>query len=274
MSQVRFASVLVAVSITAGLTMTPQRAFASILPPVSSGTLRMHLVADASNVTKDGSNLVSYWNDSASGSVNDFGTSGAAQPLWVSKGLAGLPVIRFDGVNDQLYSVDGNNLSTANMGSAFTFFVTLSGGTGNPKSLFASNAGSANLFRFGSGNNQVEIWNQDPVVPVTYNTGGTVLAVRFSAGYPIKRNLDVLNLPIFSGTPTTTSATGTQYGGSSWRSDAVYYNVRIGYDPGYFAGDIHEMVLYSGKLSDADRDAVAQAMQRSFMPKGTVITIQ
>jgi hypothetical protein len=71
----------------------------SAIPTVSG--LKLHLDAsDSTTITKDGSNLVSQWDDK-SGEGNHLTQSTASkQPLWVNDTLDTLPVIRFDGSDD------------------------------------------------------------------------------------------------------------------------------------------------------------------------------
>jgi hypothetical protein len=73
----------------------------SVIPTVSG--LKLHLDAsDSTTITKNSSNYVSAWNDK-SGEGNHLTQSTASkQPLWVNDTLDTLPVIRFDGSDDQL----------------------------------------------------------------------------------------------------------------------------------------------------------------------------
>jgi hypothetical protein len=214
----------------------------------------MHLVASV-GVVKDGLDLVSNWNDP--GSPNDFSAAGGARPLWVNGVLGGQPVIRFDGTSDIMSVVGGHNLNTG-LDTAFTYFVVVAGGiTGNPRGLFDSAPGQPQVFRFGDSNNEVELWTNNPDVAVTYNTAGTVLGIRADSS----RFLEVLNTPIYSGTPTLTSENGTA-------AAVTWTNPTIGAFNGnqFFTGDVAEMVIYSGQLNDADRDAVMNALLLFYNP--------
>lgn len=69
--------------------------------PTTISGLTVWLKADT-GITKDGSNLVSAWNDQ-SGNNNHFAqATGANQPLYTASAQNGLPSIVFDGTNDYL----------------------------------------------------------------------------------------------------------------------------------------------------------------------------
>lgn len=71
--------------------------------PSQIGGLTLWLKAD-SGITKDGSNLVSNWNDQ-SGNNNHFTqTTGTAKPLFTANAKNGLPAIVFDGTSDYMAS--------------------------------------------------------------------------------------------------------------------------------------------------------------------------
>lgn len=62
---------------------------------------QMELSAGA-GITKDGSNLVSQWDDQGVFASNVKQSSGTLQPLWAASSINSLPVVRFDGSNDYL----------------------------------------------------------------------------------------------------------------------------------------------------------------------------
>src|SRR5438034_643150 len=55
-----------------------------------------------SGVTTNGTGNVSVWSDNSLNANNATNTTAANQPLWVDNALNGKPVVRFDGVNDEL----------------------------------------------------------------------------------------------------------------------------------------------------------------------------
>lgn len=64
---------------------------------------QMKLSADT-GITKDGSDLVSQWDDQGVYISNVTQSSGTLQPLWVASSINSQPVVRFDGVDNYLYT--------------------------------------------------------------------------------------------------------------------------------------------------------------------------
>jgi len=230
----------------------------TILPSVGSGTLRLHLAADT-GVTRDGLNRVSQWDDQ-SGQGNDFNqTTTSQQPLWVPKALSDNPVIRFDGVDDFVRVIGtglddnptGSTSSATNaLDDAFTLFITASGS--NPLGLFDSAHNQPQVARFFN-NNAFELWNGNPSLAVTLDASGTILAIRGDN----TRSLDILNRALATMSDTASSAGGTT-ADIAW-GDPIIGNINVG-TAGHFAGDVFEVILFEGSLSNADRDAVIAAM--------------
>jgi hypothetical protein len=75
----------------------------TIESPPTAGLKLWLDASDSTTITKDGSNLVSAWNDK-SGQLNHVTQATATnQPLWVDSVQNSKPIIRFDGTNDLLY---------------------------------------------------------------------------------------------------------------------------------------------------------------------------
>jgi len=69
--------------------------------PVGIAGCKLWLKSD-SGITKDASDFVSAWEDQ-SGTLNNLAqTTASKQPLYVANELYGYPVIRFDGIDDDL----------------------------------------------------------------------------------------------------------------------------------------------------------------------------
>ena len=100
--------------------------------PVDVSGLVLWLDADAGNLTKDGANRVSAWNDITDPTNNTVaqnvsqGTS-TAQPLWVANAINGQPAVQFDGGDFLTNTVD--NLLTSGQGR--TVFVIGDGTDGS-----------------------------------------------------------------------------------------------------------------------------------------------
>ncbi len=109
-------------ALSLGVNLNSSRRVGTAFSPLSiPGSVLWLDATDEDTITKDGSDFVSNWADK-SGAGNDMTQPTATnQPLFLSSGINGLPVIEFDGSNDFL---NGTN-AIANLpgtGSAFTLF--------------------------------------------------------------------------------------------------------------------------------------------------------
>jgi hypothetical protein len=99
--------------------------------------LCFYINADAANVTKDGSNLVSKAQDLSPIDHSPI-ASGSARPLWVANQINGKAVLRFDGANQYLAFADDAFLHYQPF-TAFVVFKCLA----NDGVIFGSNGGVA-----------------------------------------------------------------------------------------------------------------------------------
>jgi hypothetical protein len=96
--------------ITAKWALVPSRLIAS---PIELTDCALWLDAsDAASITKDGSNLISQWNDK-SGNANHCTASGTARPLYST--YLGNAIVSFDGSNDTMVAT--SNIADATTGS-------------------------------------------------------------------------------------------------------------------------------------------------------------
>jgi len=217
--------------------------------PVTSNLL-YHLDANAANVTKDGSNLVSLWDDLSVAS-NDFSQSTAAKkPLWVADGGAGfnnLPVIRFDGTNNGSTS-DELILSTATTPDHF-FAVTMAnehhqlrgiwGREGDDKGIRLNNA---THYRGPGENGDNNDFNTGTGGLVTVNNSGNLYALN------TVHIIEEIRGASHSGTtvPYDDTSIGSYFDGRSYK------------------GDVAELIVYSSVLSEDDRQAVGYYLQSKY----------
>lgn len=232
----------------------PRRKPLFVWTPAQLSSLKLWLDADnLASITKDGSDLVSQWNDlsgnafHAAGPVDNF-----RKPTWVSSGQNGRPVIRFDG-GDYLECTSNWNLGLQNF-SAFVHFEETS--VGNYDGVLACRNGAnndwnhADGFDINVGDNAAERFRFD------HNSTGTMLSGTSGAVTPAGAYGAIMssNSPSVwvDGSQTTGSAgtMGTNTGGyilgARWQG-AV--------DTGYLLnGDIHEVVVVGAALSTSDRE--------------------
>jgi hypothetical protein len=234
------------------------------LPAVGSGTPLLHLKADQANLVLGAGNAVSQWNDLSGVGNNFFQTDANRQPTFVPATLGGRGVLRFDGAADWLDTaglLDGDALP-------FTFFA-VTHNTTNPFALFDSAPGAANTFRFGafgppfaSPNNAVEFWNVSPGVAVSLHSTGSVFSLRGYDNATTNRVLEVreisaLGINSASGTGNTSPV---DFGGVGGPNIGTINNG----GNGFYNGDLAELIIYDGRLSNADVEAVENYLRNEY----------
>ena len=279
--QVRSLSVMLILGVWAGL--AGQTYAASILP-ATGNTLMTDLVANQGTVAAAGNgfaNGVSSWTDAQGNNVFFDNGNINNRPESITNALNGQPGLRFchPGLGANLRystSITSNNLTSANLGNAFTFFLVTSGAT-NPVGAFESAPNQANLFRFNNAalSLGVEIWDHNPAAPLTLNSNGTVVAISFNAtAGGGKRLLIVTTHSIVSGQLVTASNsyTGTVNTASVWLNPALGSINNSGSTTANFT--IEELAVYQGNLGASDFKNVLASLDATYLgvrKKGTVI---
>lgn len=121
-------------------------------------------------ITRDGLGKVSQWNDKSGNQRHCVQATSANQPTFQSTGIAGLPAVSFDGVDDFLPFSDDTLAYVAS--SSFTIVYVASkptttntyviGGTGSgTRNNLVTGYVSNNTYKFGFGND-----DQNAIVPV------------------------------------------------------------------------------------------------------------
>jgi hypothetical protein len=279
----QFSSGLVAL-LLAPLLCAANSAFAA-LPAVGSGSVLLHLKADAANVTLGPGNAVTQWSD-LSGLNNHFTqTNATRQPTWVPGVLNGRPTIRFDGTGGSTAAstsdwlqADGAGLNTPDR-TLFTFFA-VTYDTADPFSLFDSATRVQNPFRFGAFGAgfptprfNVEFWDRSPGVALSLNSAGSVISIAGSRDGSNNRVLDVREMSTL-GTTNTSGVGNTnpvRWGGNAGGLLGANANAnpKIGTINGgdggfYYDGDVAELVIYNGTLNAADRAAVENYLRDEY----------
>src|SRR5882672_2319273 len=235
--------------------------------------LKLWLAADLSFGT-DVVSSVGTWTD-LSGNSNDAVQlfDGTAQPAYVTNSLNGLPVVHFDGTNDQLTVP---NIAGTNDFSIFVVARTslgikidpesdtgVAGGVGEQYLLF-DNRTDASIARSGAGVslgiNGISVYEYqkvnsgpDQVPPQavfagTVGNGPEILSVTYTARQPkIYLNGNLVRVGL-----------------TSLRTN-VYAPREIGGDAyGYFSGDIAELLMFNRSLSDSERSVVETYLNNKY----------
>ncbi len=239
------------------------------LPPVSSGTLQLWLKADAGLVTNS-SGQVSQWQDQ-SGHTNHAAQSATNnQPLLVfPAGLGGAAALRFAGTPDAAsgdYLVGTGNVGVSNAMTAFavynSFFNVPDWGlavwfNGQPAGDQTSE-GFAVLY----GEMDFTSWPDNFSSPFAIPTNTYRICTD-------RVNTNLSAVEMFD--TTASSETNFSVGLSGLQTPAAGYYVG-GLNPALtgdgngrcFDGDIAEVIIYKGYLSDADRLTVQGYLQQKY----------
>ena len=206
-------------------------------PPTAG--LKLWLDAsDSTTITKDGSNLVSSWNDK-SGQLNHVTQATATnQSLWVDSVQNSKPIIRFDGVDNYMNrtSFTGGDLAQPN-----TIIVVAKWNSVDDKVLIDGVSGKRNLLTKTSG-----LYN---IHAGTGNTGTTVnstdILLYYAEFNSTSSFLRRSKTQLFSGN-SGTNAMGGIHLGSNYTPTA------------YGNPDIAEILIYNKALTTTERDDIEQ----------------
>jgi hypothetical protein len=242
-------------------------------PPssVSSGTLQLWLKGDAGVVT-NASGQVSQWEDQ-SGNTNDASQANSnLQPLLVyAAGIGGRAAVRFNGIQDGIngdYLHGTGDVAVPNAMTAFTVYNAFTDtnaanipwliGVPGPYGASRCLAVLVQELDFGT-------WAHDYEMPGMFPTNTYRICTDWV-------NTNLSTVEIFD--TSATGATNFSAAMSSALTPSAGYYVG-GLDPSLpdvspdnFAGDLAEMIIYSGYLSDADRLGVLAYLQQKYYQGG------
>lgn len=198
-------------------------------------------VSDGTTIFKDGGNLVSQINDK-SGLGNNL-TQGTVtnQPLWVDAVQNGLPIMRFDGIDNfmRLAAFFSGNLSQPN-----TIFVVIDqeGGASNVAYDSAGN-GSNRHTLFSDASNFHNMFAGAILADSTAITAPFELVTILFSG--VNTTIRIDKVETVSGNGGTTPCQGFTVGANSNTSATEFA-----------AQDIAEILIYNSDVSDEDRTSI------------------
>src|SRR5205807_6381691 len=123
-----------------------QATFNATITSIPSAGLKLLLRADA-GITKDGNGRISSWVDQSGSNNTSVQATSMYQPQWVDTAINGKPIVRFDGIDDQLVaasSAGADNFTiitvakTANTHEIDTESTSGTSGTGGQHYLFGA----------------------------------------------------------------------------------------------------------------------------------------
>jgi hypothetical protein len=253
---------------------------AANLPPVTSGTLQLWLKADI-GVTQDAAGNVNEWDDQSGNANNATQADATLQPKFVSGAVpvSGQPVIRFTGVQTIAEGEYLQGTGQVDIPAGFTsFFVYLRADPTPPREQMAvylgvpgtPSSGRGYYIRsgFGGGDDEMAFsgWAND------HGTGFTIPINTYRI-WTLRLSDDQTQLDFFD-TDGVSTFTATDTVGSLLTPGAGYYVGGLGSQLRNLQGDIAELIVYKGTLSDADRTAVESYLSHKyFQPqKGPAVT--
>jgi hypothetical protein len=203
---------------------------------------------DATNV--DGSNnstlsngsAIAQWNDLSGNSFNVGQVTSNKRPTLVTNVLNGLPVVRLDGLNDDL-SDSGGPFT----GNVHTIFVVLQASKPAIEQDFldAGPAGSTSYLANYTDTNGIHIFRGAG--------GGDVVNTNYTNGQYLIYGA-VYDGGVAGGSAITINGANTTTGtlGAIADSNTVYIGSNIGGLTSFYAGDIAEILVYNSILSPSD----------------------
>lgn len=197
----------------------------------------------------DDNDRLAQWDD-LSGSGYHFSQATADyQPLYKTGVVNGLPVLRFDGSNDDL------GASGLDPGSDVTLFMVLKPVSTTPIGLLDSAPSSMNALRnFSAG--QLEWWENAPIFNLGLpNTNPILLA--FVCSLNPTRRIEYHRAGAYVGAYTNASTAAMAWNGPRIGS----INTRTA---GCYAGDIAEVIIYGSTLASADLQSVSDYLSAKW----------
>jgi len=261
---------------------------AGTLPAVTSGSLFIHLDASV-GVTADNGKVTQWAQvDDATG----FGANGAEgfggafavpgyanAPTLVPGALNGLPVVRFNGADSNaLQAVTDENIvwQDGGAGRSVTIFFVLANLT-DTRGLMDGAPHNHNPIRFARSNFVANQFNNDSEglpVPLPTNTSFGVLFDFTHAG-DITTDSRVWDGYINGNSYPDSHSTGQSFILQWLKPQLGSMNSGSG-DGSFFTGDVAEVLMYNGVLSDTDRQAVEAYLMEKYnigVPEPATMTL-
>jgi len=201
--------------------------------PLSVSGCKLWLKSDV-GITKDGSDLVSAWEDQSGESNDTAQATGTKQPLWVDNAYASKPTIRFDGVDNDLLKT---TFTAGELTQPTTIFIVCT---------FPSTNSENAVFGGGTSDKNCSIWR-------------TINNYRMYAGIQVGSITSSTAFAQFTLLFNTTSSTLRR------NKTSLETGMNVGIEPFqgiclgglygtiYFGDtDISEMLVYTGNISSAN----------------------
>lgn len=217
--------------------------------PVRSG-LALHLNASTLGYAGlNNSDPVTTWTDISSQGNHATQSTTSKKPTFKPNMISGLPVVRFDGVDDDMA------FGQSGLGTPITVFLVIRSADGSPVGILDSAPSTPNSFR----NYVSGYWEFHDDNPRIYlGAVGTLPALLELVAYiPSNRQLDYYRNGVFRENRTGNNAVPI-----SWSGPKI--GTINGGSSGAYNGDIAEIIIYNSALSDSDRQKIESYLNLKY----------
>lgn len=218
--------------------------------PLSIPGIKLWLDASKIEGLSDG-NAITTWNDASANGVNPTQATAAQKPTYKTNIINGLPVARYDG---------GDILAASITLPTFITMFVVSGNATNGKTFFIEQGPNTNT------NNGFFFYGEGVSIVNTYRSGmhETSKAGWFGNSWAVASFTYDGSFLIYK---NGTQVTGNTTSGSSRSNSDVTDNLYVGARTGLIVpmqADLAEVLIYSGKLADTDRQAVEDYLKTKY----------
>lgn len=236
-------------------------------PQVQSGTLRLWLKADAGVIT-DASGNVSQWQDQSGNGNDAVQGDPMMQPVLTTDNASTRPVIQFNGIQDGVHGDVLTGSGDVEIPDAMTAFTVYSPSSVSASAEIAWLVGSPGNFgatrgpSFINGDLNFTTWGYDYTAPYT----GPLNTLRICADR-VDSSLSMLDILDETASFSTNFTLSMQFAASP---GAGYTVGGLNFvNPDNFPGEIAEIIIFQGRLTDADRGAMLNYLEEKYYKAGT-----
>ena len=187
-------------------------------------------------IGKNDNDAIDSWTDESGNGKHAVQATGNKQPIYKTNIINGLPILRFDGANDDM------EMTGLSAGSDVTYFFVIKPDGTSPVGIFDSAPNTQYTFRNMSGG-YLEWHSNDPNVPLVLADVNAVILTFICTRLPKRQIIYYKN-----GSPLSTY-------GSTTSDIMAWSNPRIGsvnLTAVLYDGDMAEVIIYNSALSDAN----------------------
>jgi hypothetical protein len=228
----------------------------------------LQLWLDATRINQANNTAVSTWADQSGNGYDATQSTTAARPTYIASGLNGLPVVRFDGTDDQMALGASALGMLRNVGGA-TIFVVVKYSVGlitSPSLFFSTNISSASLrletrqdlnSKLGTRGRRLDADSVQGVTSVQTTSTSSVIIHAAKVDYQNTLLQQFINGAL-DGQLTTYHTSGNT-------SDTNSNNIKVGTNNNSFLnGDIAEIIVYNRDLNTSELAQVHRYLARKW----------